>query len=123
MDDDSFHFQIPDENIRQEKYEKSSGGKSYTRANHREHGIRLLASTNYVIAKESQKKDYDLVRELFLAVETPEELSVKSEKFKLENLGFELVDLSRNNQSLGIVKIQKKKLLALSTRLETYINT
>ncbi|MFN4248706.1 MAG: S8 family peptidase [Flavipsychrobacter sp.] len=118
--DNKFHFQIPDDNIRNEGYEKTGGGKSYTRTNHSEHGARLIESSVAYYFKEQGKKDFAFTDDLYVQLETPSEVSLKSEKNKFENLGFEFLKLSATNQCVGVAKIGKGKFEEFNDRLAEY---
>lgn len=123
MSDDRFHFKIPITNVRLEKFEKSGGGESFQRDNHTEHGHKLYSSTLKLKEIEFDKKDSDLTSDLFLQIETPEKLSVKSEKLKIEKLGFEVISYSKENKSIGTAKIDKDKLPVLEKRIQEYSET
>jgi hypothetical protein len=115
-----YHFEIPKKNIRTEKYEKSGGGTNYQRINHDEHGRNLLGQTAKLLATEFSKKDSGFTSDVFLQIETPETLSVKGEKPKIENLGFEVISFSKDNKSIGTAKISKGKLEIFESKLKEY---
>ena len=123
MSDDRFHFKIPITNVRLEKFEKTGGGESFQRDNHNEHGQKLYGSTLKLKEIEFAKKDSDLTSDLFFQIETPEKLSVKSEKLKIEKLGFEVISYSKDNKSIGTAKIEKRKLPVLEKRIQEYSET
>jgi hypothetical protein len=123
MSDDRFHFKIPITNVRLEKFEKTGGGESFQRDNHTEHGQKLYGSTLKLKEIEFAKKDSDLTSDLFFQIETPEKLSVKSEKLKIEKLGFELISYSKENKSIGTAKIEKDMLPILEKRIQEYSET
>jgi len=123
MNDDRFHFEIPKENVRIDKYEKTGGGQNYSRQNHQEHGEKLLEQTLKLKEIEFTKKDSKFTNDLFFQIETPEELSVKSEKFKIEKAGFQIISYSKEKKSIGTAKIEKNKLNSLGQRIKEYAET
>ena len=118
-----FHFKIPTTNVRIEKFEKSGGGESFQRDNHTEHGKKLFGSTLKLKEIEFAKKDSDLTSDLFFQIVTPEKLSIKSEKLKIEKLGLEIINYSKENKSIGTAKIEKDKLCILEKRIQEYSET
>lgn len=118
-----FHLQIPKENIRSEKYEKTGGGETFQRLNHFEHGTKLLSQTLRLAQVELTKKDSSFTEELFLQIETPPELSVKQEKFKIEKLGIDIISYSKENKSIGTAKMKKSNLNVLTERISQYAGT
>jgi hypothetical protein len=123
MSEDKFHFEIPKENIRNIKYDKQGFAPSVQRISHTEHGQKLKTQTQEFINTEFKKKDIEFISDLFLQIETPEKITIKSQKQKIENLGFELLSFSAKNESIGTAKIGKDKLNEFGNRLETYINS
>ncbi|MDQ3192215.1 MAG: S8 family peptidase [Bacteroidota bacterium] len=123
MSDDKFHFQIPKENISNIKYEKTGGGVSVQRANHSDHGIKLRVQTTNLKQQELSKKDSDFTSDIYLQIETPSDVSLKSQRLKIEELGFELLSYSSSNNSIGTARIKKEKLPKFEQRLEDYINS
>ncbi len=122
MSDDKYHFEIPKENIRIEKFEKTGFSPSVDRLNHTEHGLKLQQQTIELKEIESSRKDSKFTNELFLQIETPADIPLKTQKLKIENLGFELLSYSSNNKSIGTAKINKEKLEQFEERLNNYIN-
>jgi hypothetical protein len=123
MSDDKFHFQIPNENIRNIKYEKTGGGVSVQRVNHSEHGIKLKAQTNNLKSLELAKKDSEYTSDIYLQIETPSDVSLKSQKLKIEELGFELLSYSSSNNSIGTARIKKEILPQFEDKLNGYIES
>lgn len=115
-----FHFQIPKDNIRVEKFEKSGFSEPYQRLNHSDHGRKLLSQTLTLQQVEFTKKDARFTEELFLQIETPPELSLKTEKLKIEKLGFEIINYSNQNKSIGTAKINKSELETFKTKVIEY---
>lgn len=123
MAEDNFHFQIPGENIRNIKYDKHGFSPSVQRIDYSEHGNRIKAQVSQFRNKEFSKKDIEYSSQLFVQLETPEKVSIKSQKQKIENLGFELLTFSRHNESIATAKIDKTKFVDFEERLENYIST
>ncbi|ESU21773.1 hypothetical protein FCR2A7T_02310 [Flavobacterium cauense R2A-7] len=123
MAEDNFHYQIPDRNIRKEKYDKFGFSPSVQRVSYAEHGSTLKQQATTFKEKEFTKKDIAYSSQLFIQIETPEKVSVKSQKQKIENLGFELFSFSANNESIANAIITKEKFNEFEQRLENYINT
>ena len=86
MNDDRYHFKIPLTNVRVEKFEKTGGGKTFLRENHSEHGRKLYDSAIKLKEVEFSKKDSKLTKDLFFQIETPEQLSINSEKLVLPRI-------------------------------------
>jgi len=123
MAEDNYHFKIPNDNIRNEKYEKFGFSPSVQRVNYSEHGLNLKQQASLFKEKESLKKDISYSSQLFLQIETPEKVSIKSQKQKIENLGFELLSFSIHNESIANAQITKEKFKEFEVRLENYITT
>ncbi|KRD58496.1 hypothetical protein ASE40_19405 [Flavobacterium sp. Root935] len=123
MAKDNYHFQIPVENIRIEKYEKRGFSPSVKRNDYGKHGEYLRELSNQFQKEESEKKDVQYSGHLFLQIETPIRVSIKSQKQKIENLGFELLSFSKRNESIANASISKEKFKEFKQRLDTYINT
>lgn len=123
MSEDRFHFEIPKENIRVEKYEKTGGGESFQRLNHAEHGRKLIEQTNKLKKVEQNKKDSRISENIYFQIETPKELSVKQERQKIENLGFEIINFSKENKSIGTAKINKTILENFEQKLNDYTDS
>ncbi|RMA67697.1 S8 family peptidase [Ulvibacter antarcticus] len=121
MSEEKFHFEIPKGNIRNVKYDKQGFAPTVQRISHSEHGKKLMTQTKEFIATEFKKKDIEYTSDLFLQIETPEKITIKSQKQKIENLGFELLSFSAKNESIGTAKIGKEKLDEFGKRLENYI--
>lgn len=123
MSDDKFHFEIPKENVRIEKYEKYGYSIPVDRTDHSEHGKALRQLALKFREYEERRKDARFTQDLFLQIETPEPVSLKSQKSKIEQLGFEILSYSFNSNNIGVAKINKTKFETFSHRLEEYINT
>jgi hypothetical protein len=123
MSDEKFHFEIPISNIRTQKYDKTGGGKSVNRINPSEHGRKLKEQTSTLIKNEISKKDFLYTSDLYLQIVTPEEVSLKSQQLKIEELGFEVLSYSNSNKSIGTARIKKDKLASFEERLDNYIET
>ena len=123
MADDKFHFQIPNENIKNIKYEKTGGSVSVQRENHSEHGLKLKAQTYNLKNQELTKKDSYFTTDIYLQIETPSNVSLKSQKLKIEELGFELLSYSSSNNSIGTARIKKTVLAKFEEKLDGYIES
>lgn len=123
MSEEKFHFEIPKGHIRNVKYDKHGFAPSVQRINHSEHGQKLKAQTQDFITTEFNKKDIEYTSDLYLQIETSEKTTIKSQKLKIENLGFELLSFSAKNESIGTAKIGKEKLNLFEQRLENYISS
>lgn len=123
MSEEKFHFEIPKENVRNEKYDKQGFSPTVQRINHSEHGKKLKTQTQEFINTEFKKKDIEYTNDLFLQLETPEKVTIKSQKQKIENLGFELLSFSTKNESIGTARIEKQKLDEFGQRLDNYISS
>lgn len=123
MSDDKFHFKIPNENIKNVKYEKTGGGTSVQRIDHAEHGIKLKAQTADLKKLEFSKKDFRYTSDIYLQIETPTEVTLKSQRLKIEELGFEILSYSSSIKSIGTARIKKGKLPKFEEKLEEYIDT
>lgn len=115
-----FHFQIPKENIRIQKFEKTGFGESYQRQDHIEHGRKLLSQSLSIQEVELSKKDAKFTDEMFLQIATPPSLSIKNEKIKIEKLGFEILNYSKENKSIGTAKINKQNLGEFNSKVSQY---
>jgi hypothetical protein len=123
MSEDKFHFEIPKDNIRNEKYEKTGGGTSVQRLDHSEHGINLRNQTLELKRLELKKKDFEYTSDIYIQLETPNEFSLKSQKQKIEQLGFEILSFSNSNKSIGTARIKKEELSNFEYKLDEYIET
>lgn len=123
MAEDNYHFQIPRDNIRNVKYDKHGFSHSVQRIDYTEHGLHLKNQISQFRKKEFVKKDVEYSSLLFVQLETPEKISIKSQKQKIENLGFDLLTFSTHNDSIATAKINKKKFKEFEERLENYIST
>ncbi len=123
MIEDRFHFEVPVGNIRNVKYDKRGFSPTVQRVSHIEHGKKLQLQTQKFIETEFNKKDIRYTDELFLQIETPDQVTIKSQKLKIEDLGFKILSFSKNNNSIGTARIEKNKLKSFETRLETYTNS
>ena len=120
---DKFHLKIPKESVRMEKFEKNSGGTSYKRTNHTEHGFKLRQSISKIREIELNKKDINYTSEIYFKVQSPDNRSIKSEKLNLENLGINLITLSKKSKNSAIGKLNIDKINSLEERLENYIHS
>ncbi|WP_231424674.1 S8 family peptidase [Pedobacter sp. Leaf250] len=120
MNEGKFHFHIPKDNIRIEKYKKTGFGVSFTRSNYSEHGKRLLDQYDKLLLNESKKSDYDLTSQIFFNIEVPTDRDIKNEKFKLQSLGITLINYSGKNSSIGTASIKKESYDSLIGKIETY---
>ena len=120
MSNERSHFKIPEEKVRNEKYEKTGGGQSFQRLNHSDHGKKLQEHTAKLKRVEFNKKDSKYTSDIFFQVETPKEVSVKSERLKLEKLGFEIISYAKENKSIGTAKINKDQLSKFEVQLNEY---
>lgn len=123
MADNKYHFEIPRKNVRIEKYDKTGFSPTVPRISHKEHGEKLKMEVLKLKEIEFEKKDSKYTNDLFLQLETPEKIPIKSQKTKIEQLGFEFLSYSPNNISLTTAKIEKSKFLELESKLDTYIQT
>jgi hypothetical protein len=123
MNDNKFHFQIQKENISNVKYEKTGGGISVQRLNHSEHGVKLKFQTTELKQKEKLKKDSEFTSDIYLQIATPSDVSIKSQRLKIEELGFELLSYSSFNNSIGTARIKKEILPRFEERLQEYIES
>lgn len=115
------HLNIPNENIRSEKVPVYGGGTTFKRPNLGEHGRKLQDQASSLRVAYQSKKDYEYSNSLFFEIESPEEIVIKNEKAKLENLGIELIEYNRN-RTKAIAKITKDKFKTFDTRLSIYTN-
>jgi hypothetical protein len=123
MADNKFHFEIPSKNTRIEKYDKTGFSSTVQRISHKEHGEKLKIDVLKLKEIEYSKKDSKYTGDLFVQLETPEKIPIKSQKSKIEQLGFDFLSYSPNNISLATAKIEKTKYTELEGRLNTYIQT
>lgn len=123
MSDNKYHFEIPSRNVRTEKYDKTGFSQPVPRISHKEHGEKLKMEVLKLKEIEFEKKDSKYTNELFLQLESPEKISIKSQKTKIEQLGFEFLSYSPNNISLATAMIEKSKYLELEGKLDNYIQT
>tara|TARA_R110000751_G_scaffold126574_5_gene228544 strand:- start:10468 stop:12672 length:2205 start_codon:yes stop_codon:yes gene_type:complete len=123
MSNKRFHFEIPGDNIRNEKYDKSGFSPSVKRLDHVEHGQKLQIQAQKFIEVEFKKKDIRYTDDLFLQIETPKDITLKSQKLKIEDLGFEILSYSKNNSSLATAAIRKEIFQKFENRLDEYIHT
>lgn len=118
-----YHLEIPKENISRAGIKKNPFGTSIKRENYSDHGLHLRQLKNSFKAIEFSKKDVNVISELFLQLSTVDTLSIKSQSAKLENLGFNLVSLVPENQSVGNFKIEDQKFEEFEEKLEEYISS
>jgi hypothetical protein len=123
MSEDKFHFEIPKENVRIESYPKRGFSPSVPRASHFDHGKNLQMQTQNLVKTEFNKKDAQYTQDLFLQIETPDEFKIKSQRFKIEELGFKILSFSPTNSSIGTAKIDKKELKKFKNKLDKYTNS
>lgn len=118
-----YHFEIPKENISKKEISKNPFGKSVPRENFSEHGISLRQLKDNFKEIEFSKKDINTINEIFLQVGTVKNFSIKGQSTKLESLGFKLVSLVPENESLGNFKINGYKFEEFELKLEEYISS
>ncbi|MCA6445017.1 MAG: S8 family peptidase [Bacteroidetes bacterium] len=123
MAENKYHFEIPSKNVRIEKYERTGFSQTVPRINHKEHGEKLKIEVLKLKEVEFKKRDSKYTNDLFLQLETPQKIPIKSQKTKIEQLGFEFLSYSPNNISLATAKIEKSKYLEFEVKLDTYIHT
>lgn len=123
MADNKFHFEIPSKNVRIEKYDKTGFSPSVARISHKEHGEKLKMDVLKLKETEFAKRDSKYTNDIFLQLETPDKIPIKSQKAKIEQLGFDFLSYSPNNISLATAKIEKSKYLELEGKLDNYIQT
>ena len=114
------HFKIPVENLRFEQVEPHGGGKTFKRNDKVGHGSYLLKRTTFVRASLSVKKDFDFSKNLFVTIRSPLKVPIKSEKFKLKKLGFEIVSLNKLDINSCLAKISKDKFDELEDKITKY---
>jgi len=113
MADNKFHFEIPTKNVRIEKYEKTGFSPAVARISHKDHGEKLKMEVLKLKETEFTKRDSKYTNDIFLQIETPDKIPIKSQKAKIEQLGFDFLSYSPNNISLATAKIEKSKYLEL----------
>lgn len=118
-----YHFEIPKENISKKEINKNPFGESVQRINFSEHGASLRNIKDSFKENEFKKKDIQILTDIFLQISTLENLTIKSQANKLENLGFTLLSIIPDNQSLGNFKIDDKKFEEFEEKLEEYISS
>lgn len=118
-----YHFEIPNGNISKVVINKTGFGESVQRINYSEHGSHLRDVKDVFKEHEFSKKDLQVISDIFLQISTLENLSIKGQSSKFENLGFKLVSLIPENQSLGNFKIDSEKFQEFELKLEEYIST
>lgn len=118
-----YHFEIPNGNISKVVINKTGFGESVQRINYSEHGSHLRDVKDIFKKHEFSKKDLQVISDIFLQISTLENLSIKGQSSKFENLGFKLVSLIPDNQSLGNFKIDAEKFQEFELKLEDYIAT
>lgn len=123
MAEDRFHFQIPIENIRSENCPKHGGGENYARTDYSVHGKKLWQDSNAIKITEAKRKDFNLISDLFLLMEMPQDIPIKNHKLRIQHLGFELINYSTERRSIGVVKISKLKFEELDEKLVEYIQS
>jgi len=123
MSEDKFHFEIPKENVHVDSYSKRGFSPSVPRASHFDHGRKLQMQTQNLVQTEFSKKDAQYTRDLFLQIETPDEFKIKSQRLKIEELGFKMLSFSPTNSSIGTAKIDKDELKVFKNKLDRYTNS
>lgn len=118
-----YHLEIPNENISKRKINKTGFGEIIRRISYAEHGISLRSYKNYFKEHELSKKDLKIISDIFLQINTLENVNIKSHISKIENLGFQLVSLIPENKSIGNFKISDKDFFTFEDKLEEYIST
>jgi hypothetical protein len=123
MDKDKFHFKIPKENVKNRAYVKTGGGETVSRQDHGKHGVKLRGQTQKLIITEQSKKDFAYTTDLYLQISTPKDVTLKSQRLKIQELGFEVISLSSFNKSLGTARMKKEFIPKFEQRLDGYINS
>ncbi len=123
MSDDKFHFKVPNESIKNVKYEKTGGGISVQRIDHSEHGLNIQIQTAQLKEIEFSKKDSEYTSDIYLQIETPSDVTLKSQRLKIEELGFEVLSYSPSNKSIGTARLKKEVLPKFEEKLDGYIKS
>jgi len=58
-----------------------------------------------------------------MQIETANDVTLKSQRLKIENLGFKILNYSKQNSSIGIANLPKEKIASFEARLNEYIET
>ncbi|NBJ15221.1 MAG: S8 family peptidase [Dehalobacter sp. 4CP] len=109
MSDERDHLWIPKNQVREDIVNLGNGGPSYSRDDYYEHGKRLTEQVNKIKNEIIIKKDAELTKDYILQVKTPEQISIKSHKDKLNKLGFDIVSYSNNKENIATAIIHKDK--------------
>lgn len=117
---DNTHFKIPSENISHEKIIPSGGGKSFTRDNYSEHGKIIYEKAIKVKKLQNSKKDSRLTENYYLEIESPSNFKIKQAKNSIEKLGFEIINYSKENDSIATVKISKSLFEQFESKVDDY---
>lgn len=120
MASDDFHLWIPDGDIYADPFKKKGFGKPYTRENYSEHGKMLASRLRDWSIKVGGRKDSQLTKEYFVQIETPASLPIRGERFKLREMGFELVAFSGFSENKGTALIKRNMLEALESKITKY---
>ncbi len=116
------HFKIPDNNIRNEKYDPQGGGETYKRNDHYAHGKKLFSQTKEIIEKTSSKKDGNISHELYLQLKSPSDFTIKKGRQNIEELGFKIIEYSKSDKTKATVSILKEDIDDLNNRIQKYTN-
>ena len=117
MSDERVHLWIPASQVREETATSGSGGSRFTRNDHSEHGKRLTEQVNKIKNDIIIKKDAKLIKDYILQIKTPEQVSIKSQKDKLNKLGFEIISYSNIHENSATARIEKDKFKQFNNKL------
>ncbi|MDA3780045.1 MAG: hypothetical protein PF487_07510, partial [Bacteroidales bacterium] len=120
--DDKTHLNIPPKNIHNESFTPYGGGKPYIRENYSEHGEKIFESALNVKQLQSHKNDIQFIEDYYVEVESPKEVKIKQAKSNLENLGFEILRYSKNNENIATARINKNKFEEFEQKVNRYIH-
>jgi hypothetical protein len=114
------HLWIPATNTYDENITVSGGGRSFSRENYKEHGYKLIEQIKHVTEEIVKKKDLELSQDYIVQINTPEEEPIKQHKLKLNNLGFQILSYSNENNNSATAKIDKTKFSEFNTKVNRY---
>lgn len=118
--DDKTHLNIPSENIHNESFTPPGGGTPYIRDNYTKHGEILFEKALKIKRVQNKKIDTQFVDDYYVEVESPKEVKIKQAKGNLENLGFEILRYSKNNENLATARIKKSKFEEFENKVNRY---
>ncbi|MHB8077574.1 S8 family peptidase [Desulfosporosinus fructosivorans] len=114
------HLWIPKQNVKEENVNLGSGGQSYSRTDYAEHGQRLASQVMSIKEVVVKKKDTALTNDLIVQVKTPKDVSIKSQKSKFDNLGFEIISYSLEHENAATAKIGKVRFEEFDEKVKRY---